>query len=40
MHGKQDIYLLGGDHQPSRVLVTSRGISVSPSFDASGRVMG
>ena len=39
MHGKQDIYELGGNYQPGRVLVTSRGISVSPTWDSSGRVM-
>lgn len=39
LHGKQDIYLLDGNQQPSRVLASSRGISVSPSFDSSGRVM-
>jgi TolB protein len=39
MHGKQDIYLLGADHQPGRTLASSRGINVSPSFDSSGQVM-
>lgn len=39
MHGKQDIYLLSGDHQPGRVLANNPGINVSPSFDASGRMM-
>jgi len=39
IHNKQDIYLLGSNHQPERVLANNPGINVSPSFDASGRVM-
>jgi len=39
MHGKADIFLLNGDHQPGRTLVASPGIDVSPSFDASGQMM-
>jgi len=39
LHNKQDIYLLGSNHQPERVLANNPGINVSPSFDASGRIM-
>lgn len=39
MHNKQDIYLLGANEQPQRVLANNPGINVSPSFDASGQVM-
>ncbi len=39
LHGKADIYLLNGAHQPGRVLAGGPGIDVSPTFDASGRVM-
>ena len=39
LHGKADIYLLGGNYQPGRVLAGGSGINVSPSFDASGHLM-
>ncbi|UJX39597.1 TolB family protein [Desulfovibrio sp. JY] len=39
VHGKADIYLLNANHQPGRVLAGGPGINVSPSFDASGRLM-
>uniref|UniRef100_I2PZN0 Periplasmic component of the Tol biopolymer transport system n=1 Tax=Desulfovibrio sp. U5L TaxID=596152 RepID=I2PZN0_9BACT len=39
LRGKADIYLLTGDHQPGRAIASGPGIDVSPSFDASGRIM-
>ncbi len=39
MHGKEDIYVLTGSQQPGRTLAAGPGIDVSPSFDASGRLM-
>ncbi|MEA4858483.1 MAG: translocation protein TolB [Solidesulfovibrio sp.] len=39
LHGKADIYVLGANYQPGRAIATSPGIDVSPTFDASGRLM-
>lgn len=39
LHGKADIYLLNGSHQPGRPLAAGPGIDVSPTFDAAGRMM-
>lgn len=39
LHGKADIFLLNSAYQPGGAIATSPGIDVSPTFDASGRIM-